>query len=354
MAADLVCLLQAQYQLYPQLQIQDMVKLLYQNEFGPGHMVASKGDSLLRLQEEYRDMPSQRISPLFEDIGNGLCRLHLNALRDTDISLATVNNFFVYSANTIVGDRVKFQEKLAVLIDCCKKEILPFAVEEVVTWIESYRQQRYPAVGHSNVFREAYSPSYRVVMAVFRELLPLFSRLDTLLRSQERVTVAIDGPSSAGKSSLAKLLHAIYDCNIFHMDDFFLPASLKTQERLGRPGGNVHYERCSQEVVAKLSQGLPFSYRPFNCGSQSLAHEIFVSPKPLNIIEGAYSLHPTLAEAYDLKVFLKIDSNEQNQRILKRNGRELLQIFISHWIPLETHYFQALDIKEQCDLVLQF
>jgi hypothetical protein len=351
MSDELAHLLREQYELYPLLQIQDMVKLLYQNEFGPGHMVASEADSLQRLQAECMNLCGCPPKDVFEEIGNGLCRLHLAALKDKGISLATVNRFFVHTANSTAGNAGNFEEKLAVFICCCKDNTLPFSEAEAATWIAGYRRQGYPAVSHSEVFRKTYSPAYRVVKAEFRDFFSLFCRLDRLLGDQDAVTVAIDGPCGAGKSTLANLLQAVYDCNVLRMDDFFLPAEMKTEERLQEPGGNIHYERFSQEVLAKLSLNYPFRYRPFNCASQSLEAEVSVTPKPLTIIEGAYSLHPSLAEAYDLKVFLKIEAQEQSQRVLTRNGPEMHKRFISQWIPLENLYFQALKIKDQCDLV---
>ena len=72
--------------------------------------------------------------------------------------------------------------------------------------------------------------------------------------------------------------------------------------------------------------------------------------KPLTVVEGSYSLHPTLRSAYDLKVFLAIDPERQSARILARNGAEKHRRFIEEWIPLENAYFSALDIRSLCDL----
>jgi uridine kinase len=49
----------------------------------------------------------------------------------------------------------------------------------------------------------------------------LRSAIDRLLQ-QDRVIVAIDGKCTSGKTTLASRLAEIYDCNVFHMDDFFL------------------------------------------------------------------------------------------------------------------------------------
>ena len=40
------------YTKYPEMQVQDAVKLLYQSEFGGGHMISDIGKSLDRILEE--------------------------------------------------------------------------------------------------------------------------------------------------------------------------------------------------------------------------------------------------------------------------------------------------------------
>jgi uridine kinase len=180
---------------------------------------------------------------------------------------------------------------------------------------------------------------------------PLFRQIDTLLAQKPRVFVAIDGNSGAGKTALADQLACVYDCNVFHMDDFFLPPELKTQARLSEIGGNVDYLRFKNEVILGLQGNQPFQYRVYNCRTQTFTHKVTVTPKPLNIIEGVYSLHPALIDHYDLKVFLSVAALEQSRRILKRNGPEMHHRFLNEWIPLENRYFQALAIADKCDLV---
>lgn len=55
-------------------------------------------------------------------------------------------------------------------------------------------------------------------------------------------------------------------------------------------------------------------------------------------------------DLYDLKIFLDVDSDEQLDRIEKRNGKNQLSEFINKWIPLEEKYFEEFGIKEKCDL----
>ncbi len=179
----------------------------------------------------------------------------------------------------------------------------------------------------------------------------LFVKIDSLMKAHDRIIAAIEGNCGAGKSTLAALLGKKYDCNIFHMDDFFLRPELRTKERLEEVGGNVDYIRFKDEVINGLESGCEFTYRICDCKKRALDEYKTVMPKQLNIIEGVYSMHPTLIDNYDLKVFLSIDEKAQRERILKRNGEAMLEQFLTKWIPMENRYFSLLRIEEKCDLV---
>ena len=53
-------------------------------------------------------------------------------------------------------------------------------------------------------------------------------QIDELLAAKNTVIVAIDGKCTSGKTTLASKLAEIYDCNVFHMDDFFLRPEQRT------------------------------------------------------------------------------------------------------------------------------
>ena len=166
-------------------------------------------------------------------------------------------------------------------------------------------------------------------------------QIDTLLEEKNIVIIAIDGKCTSGKTTLSSKLAALYDCNVFHMDDFFLRRSQRTPERFSEVGGNVDYERFREEVLLPLKTGKAFSYRPFDCSTFTLAAPVPVAPKKLNIVEGTYSHHPYFGNAYDLKLLLTVDEETQRQRILERPAF-LHKRFFEEWIPMENRYFEAL------------
>ena len=56
----------------------------------------------------------------------------------------------------------------------------------------------------------------------------LLSHIRALAQVQEQVVVAIEGGSASGKRTLAQRLAEQIDCNVFHMDDFFLQPHQRT------------------------------------------------------------------------------------------------------------------------------
>ena len=183
-----------------------------------------------------------------------------------------------------------------------------------------------------------------------KNLETVFSRIDRLLARREQVTVAIDGSCAAGKTTLAGQIAERYDCNVFHMDDFFLRTEQRTKERYAQVGGNVDYERFREEVLLPLKAGRWICYRPFDCKTFTLSEGIMTAPGKLNIVEGSYSLHPYFGELYDLKIFLTVDPETRRARILQR-PEFLHRRFFEEWIPMETRYFEEFGIRERCNLV---
>ena len=170
--------------------------------------------------------------------------------------------------------------------------------------------------------------------------------IDEALAQKGKLIVAIEGRCASGKTTLAAQLQAHYGCNVVHMDEFFLRPEQRTPERFAMPGENVDHERFLSEVLLPLSRGEKVTYRPFRCDLQQLADPVTLARHPLTIVEGSYSFHHNLRDLYDLRIFLQIDPQTQMERILRRNGAEMAEVFRTRWIPLEETYFQTFDVSQ--------
>lgn len=177
--------------------------------------------------------------------------------------------------------------------------------------------------------------------------------LNTLMAERNTAIVAVDGMAASGKTTLAKELSGIFPGAVIHMDDFFLPACLRTDERMAQAGGNVHYERFNSEVAERIEKGEDFSYGVFDCSVMAITKEKRIRLKGLIIVEGAYCMRPEWRHLYDLKVFMKTGRATQIERILQRNGPEKVRLFEEKWIPMENAYFTEYDVENAADVVLE-
>ena len=339
-------LLKAHFDRHPAMEVGDGIKFLYQSHMGPGHLIADEKAALAWLETEWQTADTTPELPLFEPLGNGLCRLNLAPCRELGLSPRTLLRLFVLTAQEVKPDLEGLKEDLELV------RTLPFSSEEVDRALAEYLAQGCPMVSHSAAYRAAYAPAYRVVSRFYVDLIPLLRTIDGQLAEGSPVRVALDGPCASGKSTLGAALARIYSCPLIPMDDFFLQPHQRSPERLTQPGSNVDYERFFREVLSPLRNGKPVRYRPWRCGEGDFGPEIVIPPAPLTVVEGVYSLRPDLREHYHLRVWVEAPWEVRRQRLLERGGSGCLERFQQLWIPLEDRYFEACGVKECCHITL--
>ena len=345
-------LILSHFEKYPKLGIKDLYKFLYQGVFGPGHMIPSRSAAVDYIVSEFKAC-TLRGATVTEELCGDFCRVSLSCLND-GLSADTLGGFFYLSAQGVEADRAAFEEKLKVLEELIQSGTLPFSLAEYREFTEELKSAGYPAVHHSEAFRENYHPAYRVISKKFIPFLPLFKRIDTLIAENDTLTVAIDGGCAGGKTTLAGVIEELYGATVFHMDDFFLRPEQRTKERYSEVGGNVDRERFLDEVLIPLKRGVPFGYRKFDCSTFALGEKTDVTPSKLRVIEGTYSHHPDLTPYYDLTVFLDVPLDVRKKRIEVRNSPKMAERFFNEWIPLEEKYFSEMQIKSRADFCIDF
>jgi uridine kinase/riboflavin transporter FmnP len=347
---EIKALVKKQLELYPKSEAVDLLKMLYQNEFGPGHLITDPVKSLHFLEEEAEALSGKNSKVnTVEPIGNGMCRLHLQVLREGKLETTTFERFFELSAVHLRGSRAGFLQKASVLETLCRNKSVKMKEGAVKEALVQWEASGSGLFRHSETFRNTYAPAYRVVEKQFCDYLELFAQIDDFLKYHTSLIVGIDGRCSSGKTTLGALLSWVYGCQCISMDHFFLRGEQRTEERLAQPGGNIDYERFETEVMEPLERGKDFSYRPYDCERGTLGEPIRVKAAKLLVIEGSYSQHPKFAKLYGLTVFLTVSSPEQLRR-LKIRSSEQVERFKEEWIPMEEKYFKMYHTQEKSSL----
>ena len=148
---------------YPQMEAQDAVKLIYQQEFGPEHMIRDAAKALEKLRQEMDGLTPGPNEPLYEAIGNGLCRLNLRPCLARGIPAEDIARLFLETAQTTAGDKKRFRQGIRVLQKLAEADETPFDPVDLDLFLARYPDSC-PALHHSEAYRAAYAPAYRIVL----------------------------------------------------------------------------------------------------------------------------------------------------------------------------------------------
>lgn len=347
MSADFLTIAAEHWARYPLMEPRDFAKLSYQSEFGPAHMVRSQDRVLAALLAERKEAGAEP-KPL-EPIGNGLCRFPITQALSTLWELPLIGRMFTRTMALTEGTEAGLLEKL--------EQLASLPVPGLEEYLEVWRREGCPPVHHSETFRNAYRPHYRVLRTDLARFLPALIPLEKLARDtkvlRERpVLFAVDGRCGSGKTGFAALAAGLLACSsdVVHMDDFYLPPDRRAANWMEVPAGNMDLERFKQDVLLSPDRDGGTAYRPYDCQTGRLREPVELW-EPLTIVEGTYSQHPSLAKYYDYKIFLTCGREEQTGRLQAREG-DYYPTFDRIWRTLEERYFAACGTEGAADLTV--
>lgn len=329
------------YHKYPKSTIQDYFKLLKQMCLGPKHIIKSEIESLKNLVNEVKNLNLYSDKEdLYEYIGSDFVRVNLRPYVKLGLDLKWLNSAFCTSA---------FSKKETNILDTLNelaaflKEVFPN--ESVNEEVEKYQKDGFPTLNHSETYRKAYQPSYRVIESKFIDsdlkVLQIQNFLNHL--SQKNLTIiAIDGPAGSGKSTISEELEKRGDYTVIHVDDFFDGSN----KNIG-----INSRRIIEEILNCLKPGEPLEYRSFDCTNREFVKKRIEEVKNTVILEGVYSANSLLKPFYSAIIYMYIYDEEQLERLKKRSPR-LFPRFLNEWLPREKEYFQKENIYASSDLIV--
>lgn len=158
-------LLRQHLQRYPLMQLADIYKLLHQAALGSGHAVSDAAAARLNLQRELDEMGSGLAEPMIDPISpdGKLARVHLRSYVAAGHDAGKLADAFVATAQRWPPARDKLERFCACLGDFAASGEIAFDAESVRSYFAQIAAAGYPVVHHSEAYRSAYRPAYRVV-----------------------------------------------------------------------------------------------------------------------------------------------------------------------------------------------
>ena len=125
-------------------------------------MIRDEEACLNYLRREYADLEKDPSAQLYEEIGNGIVRVNLAAVKPED--LEQLGRDFIRSAAKHKGTLDSFLNKLEVLQTLTTEGVFAFDLDALNIYLSEYEAAGYPSVSHSPEYRQAYKPAYRIIL----------------------------------------------------------------------------------------------------------------------------------------------------------------------------------------------
>ena len=144
-----------QYKLHPSTTVTDILKQCYQAAYGAEHLLTDKDAAKRYLEREFEATPAKDIL-LCEQISDEFCRVNIAAWKHRGLPSDDLFELFAASAHP--------REKGKELLEGFLLEAEEFTnSENAREVIEEYRRAGMPALHHSEAYRDAERPAYRIV-----------------------------------------------------------------------------------------------------------------------------------------------------------------------------------------------
>lgn len=156
-------LLGRQLALHPSIQPRDVAKLCYQAACGAEHLLTDTEGVRRYFYEEYAAVPADGGLPLYEQISRGICRVNLGAWKAAGREPNRLLEMFLDSAHGDGGTVADYLD--------AAEAVIPFDREEWDRFRRAYAAEGFPPVRHTEAYRAAERPAYRVVDAKYIPML---------------------------------------------------------------------------------------------------------------------------------------------------------------------------------------
>lgn len=138
----------------------DLYKLVHEALLGPAHLLMDPERARARLADELAaagpPRPDERLAEELDE-ASGTVRIHLRRWRFARGTIAELWPVVTASA-AMPSDEARAR------LPACLRAAAPAAPQDFPAYVEAREAEGFPAVRHSEAYRAAYAPSYRVVL----------------------------------------------------------------------------------------------------------------------------------------------------------------------------------------------
>lgn len=168
---SLIRLLDYHFERYPEMQTDDIYKMLYQGSMGVGHFIGNPEGARRYLEREYTQVIPDHEIPLAEpvSISGDLVRLNIAPYKALGGDVESLFRAMMKTAGEFQPAKTDLIDLLQQTVILSETNIIPIEPAEFSDLMDEVAEYDYPAVHHSDIYREAYKPAYRVILRKYAE-----------------------------------------------------------------------------------------------------------------------------------------------------------------------------------------
>ncbi|HEY44659.1 MAG TPA: hypothetical protein G4O11_11820 [Anaerolineae bacterium] len=154
---------------YPQMEVQDLYKLILQATMGSEHAISSVDAARSWLRRELAGLPEGPEEPISDVISSDgiIVRVNLRPFIQSGGDPSSLLDAFVRTANEYWGTEERLLDHWFFAVQMTEDGELPFEPSQMRAFFKKVEEDGFPAVHHSTRYEEAYHPAYRVIKQEF-------------------------------------------------------------------------------------------------------------------------------------------------------------------------------------------
>jgi uridine kinase len=155
--------------------------------------------------------------------------------------------------------------------------------------------------------------------------------------------VGVDGFGASGKTTLAaRIASALPRASVVHIDDFARP-DVQGWER----------DRFVTQVLAPLLAGRSGRFQRWDWNTNTGAEWHVVPAGVPVVVEGVSSTDVRLGVPWDVTVWVDVSYEIRLARALERDGPEMLDRWLTDWMPSEEAYARDQRPQDRVDMIVR-
>ncbi|REG05441.1 hypothetical protein [Pelolinea submarina] len=159
---------------YPQMGIQDAYKLLYQGSMGSEHLLDSFEEYEQDLLVEWDRLAEDDSIPIWENIrpDGQIVRFYLAPYKARGGQVPQLLTLCFWSSTLFEGNVEDLKISWETMIKIVReKRWNKFSIDEIMEFDHWLKKYQFPPVHHTEAYRKAYHPSYRLLQREFLNIL---------------------------------------------------------------------------------------------------------------------------------------------------------------------------------------